>query len=229
MLYGCTTWTLNGWRKCLTATPQECYEQYWTGPGGKTPQNCSYTATNHPSPNLSKLDEPDRQGTAREVGTSSLVMYSYGPLHKQGDHLKPIYRSSVRIRGVALRICRKRWTIGRGGKKGSGISVPMARQDDNDEMLHLTCIVPSLKKHNYYPCYINVGSGDVFKNIPNGNMVLFSTNSFNINIFYQNKHKQEAPSKDLFKNLGMKQYMCVMGTIKQRQFYRFSHYSYGRN
>ena len=42
------------------------------------------------------------QNTAGEVGTSSLVMFSYGPLHmaeqKQGDLLEPTYSSSVRIR-----------------------------------------------------------------------------------------------------------------------------------
>ena len=57
------------------------------------------------------------QDTAGEAGTSSLVMYSNGPLHmaeqKQGNQLEPTYSSSVRIRGVALRTCRKRWTIGR--------------------------------------------------------------------------------------------------------------------
>ena len=61
-------------------------------------------------------------------------MYSFGPLHmaeqKQGDQLEPTYSSSVRIRGVALRTCRKRWTIRRGDEKGSGISVLMARQFD---------------------------------------------------------------------------------------------------
>ena len=40
--------------------------------------------------------------------------------------------SSVRIRDVALRNGRKRWTIGRGGERGLGISVLMARQDDDD-------------------------------------------------------------------------------------------------
>ena len=64
-------------------------------------------------------------------------MYSYGPLHmaeqRQGDQLAPTFRSSVRIRGVALRTCRKRWTIGLGGERGSGISVLMARQDDDDD------------------------------------------------------------------------------------------------
>ena len=54
----------------------------------------------------------------------------YGPLHmaeqRQGDQLAPTYSSSMRIRGVALRTCRKRWTIGRGGERESGISVLMA-------------------------------------------------------------------------------------------------------
>ena len=33
-LRGCQ---LNGWRKSLMATTQECCEQHWTGPGGNTP------------------------------------------------------------------------------------------------------------------------------------------------------------------------------------------------
>ena len=49
---------------------RQCCEQYWTGPGGNTPQSSSYTATYHPSRKLSKLDEPDMQDTAGEVGTS---------------------------------------------------------------------------------------------------------------------------------------------------------------
>ena len=39
---------INGWRKSLTATTQECCEQYWTGPGGNTAQSSSCTGTNHP-------------------------------------------------------------------------------------------------------------------------------------------------------------------------------------
>ena len=66
-----------------------------------------------------------------EVGTSSWGIYSYGPFHmavqKQGGQLEPTYSSSVRIRGVDLGTYRKRWTIGRGGERGSGISVLMAQ------------------------------------------------------------------------------------------------------
>ena len=63
-------------------------------------------------------------------------MYSYGRLHmavqKQGGQLEPTYSSSVRIQGVALGTYRKRWMIGRGGERESGISMLMARQDDDD-------------------------------------------------------------------------------------------------
>ena len=53
------------------ATTQECCEQYWTSPGGSTPQSSSSTATYHPSRKLSKLDEPDMWDTTEEVGTNS--------------------------------------------------------------------------------------------------------------------------------------------------------------
>ena len=63
-------------------------------------------------------------------------MYSYGPPHmaeqKQDDQLEHTYSSYVRIRDVALKTCRKRWTIGRSGKRGSRISVLAARHDDDD-------------------------------------------------------------------------------------------------
>ena len=108
-------------------------------PGGNTPQSTNYVATCHPSRKLSKLDEPDMQETDGEAGTSSLVMYSYRPPHmavqKQDDQLEHTYSSSVRIRVVALKTCQRRWTIGRSGERGSGISVLVARHDDDDEPL----------------------------------------------------------------------------------------------
>ena len=70
-------------------------------PGGITPQGTNYTATCLPSRKLSKLDEPDMQVTAGEAGTSSYVMYSYGPLHmagqKQDDLHEHTSSSYVRI------------------------------------------------------------------------------------------------------------------------------------
>ena len=131
---------LKGWRKGLTATTQECCEQYWTGPGGSTPQSSSCTAAYHPSRKLSKLDEPDMLDTAGEVETSSLgvysygplymaVMYSYGPLYipeqKQGDQLEPTYSSSVSFRDVKIKIPDRNcdqgmWVMSRTGSVGWG-------------------------------------------------------------------------------------------------------------
>ena len=70
------------------------------------------------------------------------VMYSYGPPHmavlKQDDQLEHIYSSCVRIRDVALKTCQRRWTKGKSGERGSGISVQVPRHDDNgdDELLY---------------------------------------------------------------------------------------------
>ena len=83
---------------------------------------------------------PDMRDTAGEVGMSSLVMYSCGPLHKdeqrQDDQLEPIYSSSMQIRDVVLQACWKQWTIEKGGEKGSGISVMMAGHDDDDYLVY---------------------------------------------------------------------------------------------
>ena len=70
LLCGCTTWTLIK-RIGLTATTQECCEQYWTCLGNSTPQSSSYTATYYPSGKLFKLDERDTWNTAGEAGTHS--------------------------------------------------------------------------------------------------------------------------------------------------------------
>ena len=54
---------------------------------------------------------------------------------RQDNQLEPIYSSSVPIRDVALKTRQKQWTIEKGGKKGSGISVLMAWHDDDDEFV----------------------------------------------------------------------------------------------
>ena len=63
-------------------------------------------------------------------------MYSYGPpymaVQKQDDQHEHTFSSYVRIRDVVLKTCLGRWTIGRSGERGSGISVLPARHDDDD-------------------------------------------------------------------------------------------------
>ena len=53
---------------------------------------------------------------------------------RQDDQREPTYSSSLPIRDVAQKICRKQWTLWRGGLRGSGISVLMAQDDDDDNI-----------------------------------------------------------------------------------------------
>ena len=52
---------------------------------------------------------------------------------RQDDQLEPVYHSSVPIQDVALKTYRERWMIERGGGRGSGRSVLVARHDDDKE------------------------------------------------------------------------------------------------
>ena len=63
-------------------------------------------------------------------------MYSYGPPHiakqKQDDQHDHTFSNYVRIRDVVQKTCQRRWTIGKSGARGSGISELPARHDDDD-------------------------------------------------------------------------------------------------
>ena len=50
---------------------------------------------------------------------------------KQDDQLERTFSSYVRIQDVVLKTYLGRWTIGRSGERGSGISVLPARYDDD--------------------------------------------------------------------------------------------------
>ena len=54
---------------------------------------------------------------------------------RQVDQLEPTYSNSVTIRDVALKTSRKQWTIEKDGEKESGISILMAKHDDDDDEL----------------------------------------------------------------------------------------------
>ena len=60
---------------------------------------------------------------------------------KQDDQLELTYSSYVRIRDVALKTCLRRWTIGRSGESGSGISVLAERHDEDYYCSHQGLLV----------------------------------------------------------------------------------------
>ena len=55
---------------------------------------------------------------------------------KQNDQREHTYSRYVRIRDVVLKTCRRRWTIGRNVERGSGISMLVARHDDDDDSVN---------------------------------------------------------------------------------------------
>ena len=56
-------------------------------------------------------------------------------VQKQDDQHEHTFSSYVRIQDVVLKTYLGRWTIGRSGERGSGISVLPARYDDDDDFL----------------------------------------------------------------------------------------------
>ena len=142
LLYGCTTWTLTKrMEKKLDGNYTIMLRAILNKSWWQHPTKQQLYRHLQPIRKLSKLDEPDIQDTAGEVRTSSKVMYSYGLLNMavqmQGGQFEPTYSRSVRIRGVALVTYQKQWTMGSGGERGSGISVLMVRQDDDEDMIDL--------------------------------------------------------------------------------------------
>ena len=85
-------------------------------------------------------------------------MYSYGSPHmaaqKQVDQHERTFSSYVRIQVVVLKTCLGRWTIGRSGERGSGISVLPARYDDDADIFVYKC--PGIYKSIYVYIYIYI-------------------------------------------------------------------------
>ena len=54
-------------------------------------------------------------------------------VEKQDDQHEHTFSNYVRIRDVVQKTCLRRWTIGKSGERGSGISLLPARHDDDDD------------------------------------------------------------------------------------------------
>ena len=73
----------------LTATTQECWEQYWTSPGDNTPRDANCTATCLPSRKLYRLDEPDTPDTAGDELVSDVLLWT--PTYGQAKAGRPAW------------------------------------------------------------------------------------------------------------------------------------------
>ena len=70
---------------------------------------------------------------SRDELISDVLQWTPSHGRAKAGRLARTYNSSVPIRDLTLKTCRKQWTIGRGGKRGSGISVLMVWHDDDDD------------------------------------------------------------------------------------------------
>ena len=139
LLYGCTTWTLTkrmekkldgNYIRMLRAILKKSWTQH--------PTKQQLYGHLLPITKSIKVRWTRHCWRSRDELISDVLLWT--PPHmaeqKQGDQLEPTYSSSVRTPDVALRTCQKRWTIGSSGERGSGISVLVARHD-NDITMHI--------------------------------------------------------------------------------------------
>ena len=87
-------------------------------------------------------------------------------VQKQDDQHEHTFRNYVRIQDVVLKTCLRRWTIGKSGERGSGISVLPAQHDDEDDeyIVHLRSCWALNCSIVTYVCYFSDNRQMVKKN-----------------------------------------------------------------
>ena len=137
LLYRCTTWTLTkrlktkidgNYTRMLRTILNKSWRQHPT-----RHQLCGHL------PPITKIIQVRRTRhtghcwrSKDELISDVLLWTPHKAKQKQDDQLEYTYSSYVRIRDVTLKTCQKRWTIGRSGERGSGISVLATQHDDDD-------------------------------------------------------------------------------------------------
>ena len=127
LLYGCTTWTLTkrrekkvdgNYTRMLRAILNKSWRQHPT----------RHQLFGHLPP-ITKTIQVRRTRHAghcwrsREELISDVLLWApHMAEQKQDDQHEHTFSSYVRIQDVALKTCQRRWTIGRSGERGSGIS-----------------------------------------------------------------------------------------------------------
>ena len=140
LLYGCTTWTLTkrlekkldgNYTRMLRAILNKSWRQHPT----------RHQLYGHLPP-ITKTIQVRRAIHAGHCWRSKDELISdvllWTPTYGQAKAGRPARNtcsSYVRTRDVTLKTCQRRWVIGRSGERGSGISVRVARHDDDDDEL----------------------------------------------------------------------------------------------
>ena len=145
LLYGCTTWTLTkrlekkldgNYTRMLRAILNKSWRQHPT----------RHQLYDHLPP-ITKTIQVRRTRHAGHCWRSRDELLWSMAAQKQVDQHERTFSSYVRIRDVVLKTYLGRWTIGRSGERGSGISVLPARYDDDDERCEVKV---SCHNHNFH-------------------------------------------------------------------------------
>ena len=137
LLYGCTTWMQTKWlekkldgnyTRTLWAILNKSWRQHPTkhqlyGHLPPITKTIQVRWTRHAG---------DCWRSRDELISDVLLWNPHMAKLKQDDQLEHTYSSCVKIRDVAQKTCQRWWTIGKSGERGSGISMLVARRDDDD-------------------------------------------------------------------------------------------------
>ena len=107
-------------------------------PGGNTPQDTNCTATCPPITKTIQVRRTRHAGhcwRSRDELIRDVLLWTPHTwlCKKQDDQHEHTFSSYVMIRDVVLKTYLGRWTLGRSGERGSGISVLPAWYDDDDD------------------------------------------------------------------------------------------------
>ena len=136
LLYGCTAWTLTkrmekkldgNYTRMLRAILNKSWRQQSTKQQMYRPQ----APITKPF-KVRRTRHAWRCWRRKDELISDVIVPLRMNVQKQDDQLEPTYSSTVPIQNVALKTYWQQWTIEKGDKKRSGISLLMARHDDDD-------------------------------------------------------------------------------------------------
>ena len=145
LLYGCTTWTLtkqlekklNGnYTRMLRAILNKSWRQHPT----------RHQLYGHLPPIMKTIQVRWTRYAglcwrSRDELISDVLLWTpHMAEQKQNDQHEHTFSSYVRIWDVVQKTCQWRWTIGKSGERGSGISMLPAWHDDDDDLLPYKCI-----------------------------------------------------------------------------------------
>ena len=134
--YGCTTWTLT--KRMEKKASRQLHnnaarniEQVLAA----APHNAAAVrslTTHHENIQVRRTWHVGHYWRSRDELISDVLLWTpHMDEQRQDVHLVPTYNISMPIQDVALKSYRKRWTIEKGGGRGSGRSVMMAWHDDD--------------------------------------------------------------------------------------------------